>query len=965
MACATCCLAKVACPSSPADFRPITVFGLLYRVWSSYHSRKALALLDVALPDTLHGGRPGRYAAQVWSKLLWTVEHSYQHSVDLSGVVADLQKAFNMLPRLAVFEIAGHLGLPGGMLVAWAGALSQMKRRFLLRGSLTAGVSSVTGFPEGCGLSCVAMVLIDFAFHVWQQSFFPLCTALSYVDDWQLLCPHSSMLAGAKRCLDLFVQAVDLSLDAKKTYAWSLTPEGRQLLRSEGFTVVLGAKNLGAHVQVSKKHTNASLMDRINSMASMWPRLRLSACGYRTKIRALLVAAWPRALHAVAATTLSDASIHSLRTGAMKGLEEDGAGCNAFVQLGLIEHPLVDPGFWTVIQTIRCARDCGDPEMIRHTLAALTQQPQLIPENCITRTLMDRLQLLGWHVNEDGLLHDVFGPFSLFKVCMAELILRAQWAWQYFFAAQVTHRPGFHNLHLADPMDTRTFLRSLSTEDQALFRKCLNGCHITQDGKAYCQEGGTNLCPYCNCTDSRFHRFWVCERFDSERRALSAEVHCLLATAPEFLTGYGWSLRPHAMVAWFQGLAAGSSPTALPVPCQVGDLHVFTDGSCMNQAFPTCRVAAWAVVLACPLCPGSSVVADSGPLPGILQSSYRAEIFAALRALQVSRLQTGKVFIWSDCNAVVKRFSRMLAGGEPKPNSAHYDLWLEIFLCLHEFSPEQIVVTKVKAHQLMVDVSSPLEEWCVAQNSLADQAANRAQWQRPASFWQLMDAHINATLACRRISREVQGVMLAISKAAICDAGVEEDAERVALGVPAEVPDDAWVDLQPLSIPAPAVRWYGDEVVRSVLSWYWQSLHDSEHDVIWVSQYHLCLDFEMSGERGPTKFDVWRPVRCTPHLDLLSILFQTRSRWFAKVLKECLRHMGQGFTFAYCRPHSDALFLHTGCLALRWDPSRICAIDNWILQFSPGGISRTSKALEGMPVASRNAKFPPVWLSCA
>ena len=237
-------LAKVSCPGSPADFRPITVFSLLYRVWSSFHSKKALSQLDSALCDTLYGGRPGRYAAQVWSKLLWSVEHSYQQSVELTGVVADLQKAFNMLPRMVVFEIAGHLGLPGHMLLAWAGALTQMKRRFLLRGSLTEGVPSVTGFPEGCGLSCVAMVLIDFAFHVWQQHFFPLCTALSYVDDWQVLCPHGSMLSGAKQCLDRFVAAVDLQLDPKKTYAWSITPAGRKLLRDEGFTMLYGSSGL-------------------------------------------------------------------------------------------------------------------------------------------------------------------------------------------------------------------------------------------------------------------------------------------------------------------------------------------------------------------------------------------------------------------------------------------------------------------------------------------------------------------------------------------------------------------------------------------------------------------------------------------------------------------------------------------------------------------------------------------------
>lgn len=91
------------------------------------------------LPDTLYGKRSGCYASQVWSKLLWCIEQSFECAQDLSGMVADLQKAFNMLPRMVVFELAGHMGMPGPMLVAWAGALTQMQRCFLLRGSLTRG----------------------------------------------------------------------------------------------------------------------------------------------------------------------------------------------------------------------------------------------------------------------------------------------------------------------------------------------------------------------------------------------------------------------------------------------------------------------------------------------------------------------------------------------------------------------------------------------------------------------------------------------------------------------------------------------------------------------------------------------------------------------------------------------------------------------------------------------------------
>ena len=94
--------------------------------------------------------------------------------------------------------------------------------------------------------------------------------------------------------MNKFADAMDLQLDARKAYAWSICPDGRKLLRSQGFNVVLGGRNLGAHLQLARKHTNAALQDRVKSMVEVWPRLRLSACRYRDKIRALIASAWPK-----------------------------------------------------------------------------------------------------------------------------------------------------------------------------------------------------------------------------------------------------------------------------------------------------------------------------------------------------------------------------------------------------------------------------------------------------------------------------------------------------------------------------------------------------------------------------------------------------------------------------------------------------------------------------------------------
>ena len=331
------CLAKKEHPQDVMDYRPITVLGLLYRCWGSFHARHAIRQLESFLPETLYGSRPSRFAGQVWCQLLWAVEDSLSSGIALSGVFADIQKAFNCLPRLVVMEAAALLGIPFSLLIAWAGALSQLGRRFQIGQNLSAAAYSVTGLPEGDGLSCLGMVIIDILFHLWHGFFFPMAQPISYVDDWTLLTTNPAFIEGSVQCLNRFTEALDLQLDLKKTCAWSVCSSGRRLLKSQGFRVVDGCRSLRAHVQTTRKHTNSTQMERVAAVSSLWAKLRMSACAYVHKVRALRTAAWPKCLHAISATTIALQAFVSLRAGAMKGLGADGAGCNSFLHLGLIE----------------------------------------------------------------------------------------------------------------------------------------------------------------------------------------------------------------------------------------------------------------------------------------------------------------------------------------------------------------------------------------------------------------------------------------------------------------------------------------------------------------------------------------------------------------------------------------------------------------------------------------------------
>ena len=952
------CLAKTAEPQHALDFRPITIFSILYRCWGTFHARHAIRAIDQCLPLGLYGSRPQRYAGQIWSQMLWSIEMAYELSTPLCGIIADIQKAFNFLPRAVVIESCALLGIPFSLLRGWSGALSLMSRRFQVNGSISPPAYSNCGLPEGCALSCLGMMVIDILFHEWMVHFFPLCQPMSYVDDWQVIVADPHSLPGVFHCLERFTEALDLLLDQRKTHVWSVSADGRSFLRTQGFGTVAFSKSLGAHVQYTRQHTNKCLMDRIHKAGPLWSKLRLSACPYRQKVRAIKSAAWPRCLHAVAATTVSTATYTSLRAGALKGLKSDAAGANATVHLGLIEDPTNDPQVWAIIQTFRLARDCGDQHRVEEVLASLALGRTDLPANSITHTLLTRIQSLGWHVNESGHIVDMVGSFSLFLISTAELQYRVEIHWPLVVHALTEHRPCFQGLDRVDPRDTRSWLKSLPVSDQALFRKLLNGTHITQDGKQYCQESNDDGCRYCGNSDNRFHRFWLCEHFEFARSDIPPHVHDMLPDLPEATTCSGWSLAPTTQHEW-NSYFAQLVPTPIPkfdLPCK---LNFFTDGSCHLQHYPNRRFAGWAIVFgdtdAVHDYSGSTIV-DSGVLPGLLQSPVRAEIYAVLRVMQITRFSPQPVMIWSDSELVVKRFRKLLLGGV-RQNSAHSDLWNEIFECLQD-RVAATAITHVSAHRHEGSATNFLQEWCFRHNALADKQAVRANFHRPQHFWELFDRHVCACINITEINRIIQRVLLTISREVVRqESPMQDDQMPQDATLP---PPQVWRPIPTFHPPDKAIRWYGDPLVRTIASWFWQVVHGSREDLIWVSHFQLYVDFMLTtGEPGPVHQSKWRNGKDIQGIRLLGFSFRQRARWFTKCWKEILRHAGIQVEFAYGKPFSQVVQMYTGCAALPWPLERLSIADEWMLSKCHTTFRRQARIIDSLPFADADDRFQP------
>ena len=945
----------------PEHFRPITVFGLLYRCWTSWRAHQALVALDADLPPGLYGSRPRRFAGQLWTKLLWALEAAHVEGIKLGGVIADLSKAFNCLPRLVVAESLAIMGLPFRVLRGWIGAVSEMQSCFQVESFMGPLLPSSTGFAEGDAMSVVGMVAVDVLLDRWLAVQHPLACTLTYVDDWQVVTNDSASIHDLVDSLVQFTALTDLALDRTKTFVWSLCSDARATLRRQNLLVSQCGRSLGAHLQLSKKHTNMTLTQRFKDLQPLWPKLKISPSPYPMKLRAIRAAAWPRAL--------STEAFRTLRSAAMKSLGATAAGASPLLHLGLVENPLTDPSFWAISQTLKDARQMGPHSQVKRCLAAIGSGTYTGPNNSVGNTLAVRLKKLGWQLLPDGRLRDHAGLFDFLAIGGAELSFRMELAWPYVVAQQMHLCSRLQGIEFVDAGHTRRWMRQLCVSSQGAFRKVLNATHMTQDCKVHCQEQSTDQCPWCECSDSRFHRFWLCPQFVAQRSGVDAAILAGVPSLPETLTAYGWSLRPATYLEWFRYFNDLPVPDiALPtVPLPAGILHIFTDGACHDPAHAAVRYAAWGFAVIEVGQDTTPLWSQSGVLPGLLQSVYRCEVFAVLMALKFGNLVQRPVHIWCDCAAAVGQLRRILAGEPIKLGHPHSDLWSSIERLIYLLGPQNVQVTKVASHVEAALNDSVLEVWCSEANAHVDSLAVSANAHRGSQFHALHARHVQACNLAHKISRQVQTVILNVSLAALklLDQVNEFDCD-VDAPEPAQVQVPVWTPLPTLAcLPAGAVRWYGDELVRWLMSWWWQSLRDSEAPVQWISHFQLYIDFQCStGRYGPTHVrNKWAFPANDALPGLVEYPFKQRCRWFMKTLNESLRHAGASAARGFVRPASHYLCLHCGCVAVPWPLERLRMVDAWLQGHLNRSATRCGSVLQSLPVACRDDRFEEILLS--
>ena len=713
------CLEKQAGIPMAQNFRPVVLFSLLYRLWSSIKSRALLMQMSDFATFASFGFLKQRQCSDVTYWVQAAVETSFSTEEPLVGMLTDITRCFNYLPRFPILWMARALGLPTNVLAGWSSFLKQTGRRFRVRNQLSAEVLSTSGFPEGDSLSCMAMTVASWSLHYYMYHYGGNIATMSFVDNIELVGSSSSELLQASLILKVWADMLSLTLDEPKTFAWSTQPHLRQELRQLGFNVIEGTNDLGASMVYGCRLRNGTMTSRMSHTMEFFSKLRFTRVSRWHKCLGLRMALWPRALHNASHTLFGRCWITDLRRGAMKALRANRAGANPIIHLVYTDKPDLDPGYYAAWQCLRdFVRFMQRESILRSWWHQYCEFPSTRttygPFACIQRLCTD----LGWTISSDLELATNEGFFiDLADSTEAQISLLLEYAWKQTRLHEVLHRQEYSDLQGIDYFISFQHYDKHSLMGEELLRCIWNGTFYHHKHKARFDAVDDGLCQWCHGEDGHEHRALSCHAFAAIRASFQDCV-AVWHAMPTSLTHHALiSENPHRADVWRWLLLYDGTPSWMTYPIDDTVQHVFTDGSLIHGTSAGLALASWSCVLA-----NNNQIIAAGLLPALPQTIDRAELYAVWRALCWGIAHHRTLEIWTDSAFVHQHCLELLALRRVPRTWACQDLWCKVLTAL-DLLDFQVTIHKVKAHRVLQEATDATDAWTIIHNRQADTAA--------------------------------------------------------------------------------------------------------------------------------------------------------------------------------------------------------------------------------------------------
>eukprot|EP00438_Fugacium_kawagutii_P027561 Skav207080 [mRNA] locus=scaffold1909:525523:530421:+ [translate_table: standard] len=944
---------KHGAAAQPHEYRPICVLPVAYRVWASGKAKTILQWLDRHQPATMIGNRPGYCTMDIWYQLALLVEQAaYWPETHCTGLVTDVCKCFNTLPRALVYVCARRCGIPASFLEVWFQAISKVTRHFVVAGGCSPPLLSETGFPEGDPLSVVAMACVNFQMHHDLQSSQLEGTIISYVDNWEAVSNTPSATLRVWDQLQAFSKTMDITLDAKKTYTWATASADRKTLRSGPVPVKLDGRDLGAHMHYSKRRTMYTIRDRIGTAQALWGGIARSLAPLTQKLRLLPSVAWARCFHGSAIVPLGDDHANRLRSKAMQALRWDKKGASPWIQFSLVEDPTHDPGFHIVWSTILAFRRLVDFDVPFAILDKLCQEPSknMAPGPC--SLLLTRIHVLGWSWLGNGWCQDHFGMvFDIVAAPQQFLASLAKQAWTMHVGSIMDVRATFEGLKHVDRAFSMEEKTSWSDEKAAVLRTASNGTFFTRDKQYHSGKFQCKTCPWCESEDSIFHRYWECPFFHDLRKQLPLDDVGSLLAMPPCTHLHGWFPFTDLALRWEQTreLLQDCTMCFEPTIPMDHDVHFFIDGGCHGRSTFT-KLGTWAVAVA------NLHTADFAPiaqgfLPGRLRTSVRAELTALCVALAVGLHLNRPFSVWTDCQAIFDKINRwMRATTWPSLTHQHKnaDLWKVVLRRLQAAVANNLFqsVFKVRSHQEATQYSDLVDRWAIEGNNFVDAMTNRVLQTIPSELQLVWQARQEEITKLRRLRNLLRQYMYDVGMRAITHRSQAHTVEPMPpTNTGSRAPVDSRLSIAPLPDRLPAGTWPKSFSAHCEDMFQWLHTLQAGDDACnnWLSSYQLLVHYQLTTGRVGYLFQN-RGYHVVSDPECPAYTFIKGAGWFVSLLKVMCTHWGLPYITSNKVPAGVSFNSWRRCILVRVNPATVQMIDHRLAAHGVRQIRKISSA---------------------
>ena len=914
----------LAMPRSSNQYRPITLFALPYRIWASIRTRQVLEAILEYVPPQCFGSIPGKAASHMWIQLQHLIEDAYDTGQPLSGGVADIQKCFNHIPRIPILGILIHLGMPPGVIRAWSLGLTQMTRHFSIRQSKGPGITSCTGFAEGCPLSIIAMLGVNV-----------------FVDLWvRLREPTDAATARGFAALETILTILDLPIDPSKSYVWATTTAGRKALQSSNVPIVKSCRDLGGQMQYTRQSTNFVITQRIEAFKPRWKDLTISPAPYRQKLFAIRAVAWTNTLHGIASAHLGTQHYDKLRTCAVKALQEHGPGVSPSVHLSFIEHPSFDPEFHAITATLNLCRSSLTRDQLEPVLTQLSlDPPRKRPKPGPSSVLLERLRQLGWRWDTNGIFLDHQDlPVDLWESPIQHVKTAMADAWQLQVCRNTSTRKTFLGMDQAHARFTCEQLPP-APRDLALLRTCLNGTFFTADHLKHRDPDADTNCHLCGQPNSVFHRQWECQSLDDARNSLTHEQKEQVTQMSPCTFNHGWFPLP-SEVSTFQRMlySIDGYPVLEQLPIRHDTIiHYFTDGGCKDPSDPFVRLCSWGLSAYPSTDLWTPYPVGSGLLPGPIETIVRAEWKAVIEALTSAWFHQRPFSIWCDNQSVVNRLRQMQQrpGIQWSGKIKNHDFLNAASNLMQQCQHLLKHVSKVSSHQDRQLATTEVDDWCFQGNDHADALASRVfTTTHPVVVQQT--AAFAAISKARTLRDLAHSMFVRVGLAAVTRTSQQTDPETHTYNPrpQAAIVMIPWILDTGVECPVA----FRIEPFAQLLEWN-RSLHCPDEQVRMWSWWELYIDacFQIP-QLAPTysirKLSWYNdPVPVVP--------FLKRAKSFSRYIHKLSHHLGVHVPARIATPSSAHLAFWCKCLPIQVSELRNQSVDAWLGKYLTGA-SRTA-----------------------